>query len=247
SPYQSSHGVFLSQFGRHHFILHTFLSIDEMINFLKKRLIAGRHISGSFENVFSESILKRIAFYSCGIPGLALELGDQILSFAYERDKQIIDHIFVDMVARRHQYNVAAQILSGLAQLRPSSPYFQEMNSYAKEQELFQEKTHDLANLILKQPKFTILNQLLVTAGEALVVTGSISKHVSEVKTGVTNSSLGEILGMNVASIRYHMKDLETRGTVKVFATGRERIYFIDGAVLCALENFLEAQYNPIP
>ncbi len=244
SSLQSPQSTFLNQFGHHHFILHPFHSMVEMVNFLKKRLTAGRHTSGSFGNIISESVLKHIAFYSCGIPGLALELGSQVFSFAYKRGKQTIDHIAVDMVARRHQYDIAAQILSSLGQLRPSSPYFQRMSSFAKEQDFFEE-SGNLAPLILKQPKLTILNQLLVTAGEALAVTGNVSEHISEVKVGITNSSLSEILGMNVASIRYHMKDLEGRGAVKVFATGRERIYFIDGAVLSALEMFLAAQHDP--
>jgi DNA-binding transcriptional ArsR family regulator len=186
----------------------------EILALLEKRIFA---INTNLDP-FQKSSLKRISWYSLGLPGLALDLGTQVLIAAADRNLHKITKTDIDTIASRLGYQLARDRLDhGIEALQgkgPKCPFL-----IGRRRELILEFLNRFAN-----PR--------EQDGEAI---------------GLTAKKVRESLDLSFSTVSYHLSQLlntpeNPLGILNAYQhpeDGRSTIYYLEKPMVSAMELLL--------
>ncbi|MHA2368812.1 MAG: hypothetical protein ACXADX_08330 [Candidatus Hodarchaeales archaeon] len=212
---QSSHPLFqefFAWFGKNIVFLPPFQQ-NEIFSLLERRIAIEEDT-----DLFQVPALKRIGWYSMGLPGLALELGTQVLMIAADSNLDKITKTDVDSIASRIGYRVARDRLDyGIKALQ---------GRVAK------------CSFLIGRRKDLLLEFLY---------NSSVLKEQKRNEFGLTGKDLRNSLDLSFSTVSYHLNQLVQNPTnpLGVLSSyqhphdGRSTIYFLEKPMTSAMELLL--------
>lgn len=189
----------------------------EIFSLLEQRILA---ISSRLEP-FQKSSLKRICWYSMGLPGLALDLGTQVLMAAADRNLDKITRADIDVVAGKLGYQVARE------RLDYGTKTLQERG---------------LRGSFLVGRRREVLLEFLYKL--------AIPRYQQKEEFGLTAKKLRERLGLSFSTVSYHLSQLQ-KASANPFGVldayqhpedGRSTIFYLEKPMISAIELLLGSQ-----
>jgi hypothetical protein len=208
------------------------IEFDTIVKILKTRILYYKENDDKRKNTsdltpFTDAAITKIAEYSMGLPGLALDLADSCLRGIDDFNAKEITPESVDLIAEELQYPIAKDIEMGQA-----ISYIEVEDGEKKRKEL---------NLHLTDSKASILKEIL------------FQSRIHPEKPGITNTKLSRSTRISIQAhtISYHTNILEKCKILEVQEgqqekkRGKYRYFHIRKPIMNAIELKILSQKPP--